>query len=154
MMVPPSAVPIFSALQCSNGAKFYKDPLPLAYSAFDIMIKREYGDFSLQSGLFTVNIPGVYKFNFNAHVQIVRDAASSSTSYIHRFELRVDGEPKATSYSTHCRDTCDNFFPVRISALLSLKFGETVGVFICGGKLYESKELKRYSRFLVDCKMG
>ena len=55
-------------------------------------------------------------------------------------ELRVDGDPKAVSYNSRSQPQCDSkpyYHPIRISALLSLKFGQMVGVYVTEGKIYE-----------------
>jgi len=138
--VPPSAIPIFSVMQCSNAVDDFKKTFSLAYSAFDIRIKKEYGDFNLKTGLFTVSVPGVYQFNFNSHVKFFKPQYGDKQCRSHKIELRVDGEPKAVSFGnrSYIQYTSDIYhLPVRISALLSLKLGETVDIFLSEGVLYE-----------------
>ncbi len=81
---------------------------------------------------------GIYQFNLNTNVKA---AGSRADQAKHKIELRVDGEPKVTSYCIMSRSYCDSddvyCQPVRISALLSLKLGEKVGIYAASGSIVE-----------------
>ena len=110
----------------------------MAFTSFDIQIKKEFGEFDLKTGLFTVGISGIYQFNLNTNVKVAGSSADEAT---HQIELRVDGEPKVKSHCIMSRPYCDSddvdCQPVRISALLSLKLGEKVGIYAASGCIVE-----------------
>ncbi len=129
----PSAIPIFSVLKISDPKN-----RSLSFTSFDIDIKKGYGEFDLKTGLFTVGISGIYQFNLNTNVKAAGSNADPAT---HQIEIRVDGEPKVTSYCVMSRSYCDSdevyCQPVRISTLLSLKLGEKVGIYAASGRIVE-----------------
>lgn len=129
----PSAIPIFSVLRVTDPKN-----RSLAFTSFDIQMKKEFGEFDLKTGIFAVGISGIYQFNLNTNVKADR----SSTDEPHQeIELCVDGEPIVTSYCIMSRSYCDideiYCQPVRISALLSLKLGEKVGIYVASGNIVE-----------------
>ncbi len=128
----PSVILIFAVLRIIDPNK-----RSLTFTSFDIEIKKEYGEFDLKTGLFTVGMSGIYQFNLNTNMKAAGSSADEAT---HQIELRVDGEPKVTSYCIMSR-SCDNDYvycqPVRISALLSLQLGEKVGIDSASGSIVE-----------------
>lgn len=133
-----SAIPIFSVLRVSDPQKRL---LTFNIISSDIQIKKEFGEFDLKTGLFTVGISGIYQFNLNTNVKVARSSSDQANAN-HQIELRVDGEPKVTSYCIMSRSYCVSeevpCQPVRISALLSLKLGEKVGIYAASGSIVEN----------------
>ena len=121
-----NVAPVFSVKNCSNPGAGPNQSL--AYSNLEFEIRTEHGDFDLKTGIFTVKTAGIYQFQFSGHVQCV-----NSTS--NRLELRVGSSKVATclnnSYS-------EGYQQANISALLSLKSGQKVGVFLISGKLMDT----------------
>ena len=104
-------------------------------------MKKEFGEFDLKTGIFTVGISGIYQFNLNTNLKADRSNPDEAHHVDQEMELCVDGKPIVTSYCIMSRSYCDNdkiyCQPVRISALLSLKLGEKVGIYVASGNIVE-----------------
>lgn len=143
-----STIPIFSARNCLNPASF--KGTSFAYSALDFDTKEEHGLFDQSSGIFTAKTAGFYQFNFNGHVFV------DGRNFVHQFLLKVDGIIKAVSYTHFSSLETTAYIPVSLSALVPLKTGEKVGVFVgYAGKLYEAPPtyVTRFCGILVAADM-
>jgi len=144
---------VFSAKICTNPTA--TGGTSLGFSALDFNTLNEYGDFDLAKGIFTVKKPGIYQFSFNSHVYVGPTqnvlSASGKANYTRHFELRVDEAVKAL-YNTYLYPQNGVYNPVLISALLTLKSGEKVGVFSVSGPLHEdtTKYIARFSCIFIS----
>jgi len=135
-------VPVFSALKCANSEE--AEGQSIGYAKVDFETKVEHGSFHLPTGIFSVKTAGIYQFHFSGHVATDQDV------HTHCFTIRVDGVVKAVFYS-HTPTDETWYQPVSLTALLPLKSGERVGVYIGVGKLYEGfpQFLTRFSGILL-----
>ena len=95
-------------------------------------MRADYGDFDLQTGIFTVKTAGIFQFNFVGIVQIVMKDFTT-----HQFELRVDGATKALCFANSCSET-KGYQNVVISTFIQLKVGQKVGMYLQLGKLHDA----------------
>lgn len=94
-----AAVPVFSVVVCTNPLESPNDqskqaetapassPIknePISFGTFEIETAKEYGDFNLKTGIFTVKKSGIFQFNFTGLTKI------TDGNHIHRFDLSVD----------------------------------------------------------------
>ena len=122
---------VFSVSKCTNPAAAAGQSFAYSSEGF-IPSSKEYGNFDLGSGIFTVKKAGVYQFHFNSHV-LMGDASR----YSRKFELRVNGSMKAMYHTDEYPSRHQVYHPVIISALLRLKPDDKIGVFSVTGKLHE-----------------
>jgi len=128
------AVPVFSVVKCTNPSASINEPL--SFASFEIETKKDYGDFDLKTGIFTVKKAGTFQLNFNG-----LSVTESSRS---QYELKVDGRRKSISY---VKVTSKNGFqPVVLSALLQLSVDQKVSINHVLGGLYETSKTG-YTRF-------
>lgn len=125
---PTNAVPVFSVVKCINPAPARGQSF--GFSSREFQDKKEHGKFDLSTGIFTVKTAGIYQFNFSGHV------TTDPISTEHYFVLKVDDVVKDVSF-TRLFSSTEEFQRVSLSAVLKLKTGEKVGVFVSAGKLYE-----------------
>lgn len=123
-----TAVPVFSVAECTN--PFAPLNEPLAFSSFDFETKKEYGDFNLSTGTFTVNKAGMFQFTFTGLVYICNVGTPT-----HQFELMVDDQSESIAFVN--LSGLEAFQPVVISALLQLKVGQKVSIIRVTGGLFE-----------------
>ena len=131
-------VPVFGAANCINPDAFQGQSF--GFSALEFDTKREHGSFKLKTGIFTVKTPGLYLFNFSAHVSTFSSCRS------HCISLKVDGIVKAvfdTKTSAHEKE----YQAVVLSALVPLKTGGKVGVYLTEGKLFQLGTEGHVARF-------
>lgn len=135
----PSAIPIFSVRTCIN--PYATANLSFGYTTHDFDVKAEHVQIDLPTGIVTILKSGIYQLIFNSTIQI-------STSYpTHRYELRVDGVAKASSFSQTASEI-GGYEPIVISALLQLNSDQKVGVFaVSNARLYESGPAQAVTRF-------
>jgi len=112
-----NVAPVFSVKNCSNPGAGPNQSL--AYSNLEFETRTDHGEFDLKTGIFTVTTAGIYQFQFSGHVQCV-----NSTS--NRLELRIGSSKVATCLNSYS----EGYQQENISALLSLKSGQKVGVFL------------------------
>lgn len=125
---------VFSVFKCTNPAAAAGQSFAYSSEGF-IPNSKEYGDFDLSSGIFTVKKAGVYQFHFNSHVLM----DNSGSRYSRKFELRVNGSMKAIYHNEEYPSGHQVYHPVIISALLRLKPDDKIGVFSVTGKLHEDE---------------
>jgi len=104
----------------------------LAFASYEIEPNKEYGDFDLKTGIFTVKKPGIFHFNFNGLANI------SKGPRIHKVQLWVDGCVKSASYLN--LTLSDGYQPVLLSALQQLVTGQKVSVSIIDGELFDGPQ--------------
>ena len=134
--------PSFSAFKCANSEA--PEGHSIGYANLDFETKGEHGSFHLSTGIFSVKTAGIYQLNFSGHV------ATNKDGHTHCYTIRVDGVVKAVYYS-HTPTDEEWYQPVSLSALLPLKSGEKVGVYLGVGKLYEGfpQFITRFSGILL-----
>ncbi len=144
-MTTSKTTSVFSVKNCTNPTAAAGQSF--GFSALDFKTPADYGTFNLAKGIFTVKMPGLYQLNFSSHVLV----NINSGAYIRHYEMRVDGSVKAL-YSTYLYPQSGVYNPVLISALLPLKSGEKVGVFLVSGPLHEdaTKYVTRFSCVYVS----
>ncbi len=130
------SVPVFSAVVCTNPSATMNESL--SFTAFEIEAKKEYGDFDLKTGFFTVKKPGTFQFNFTGLAQM------KGRSRSHHLELLVDGFWKSMSFVN--MESSDGYQPVVLSALQQLVTGQKVSVVIRHGELFDNLKT-RATRF-------
>lgn len=121
----PTNVPIFSVLKCTNPAAAKGESF--GYSTFVTETQTAHGHFDLPSGIFTVKTAGNYQLNFNTHVGFTTGGLN------HGFALKINDKIVAASFNSV------GYQPVGISALVSPKTGDKIGIFaLRSGELYQS----------------
>jgi len=135
----PSAIPIFAVRTCTNPTAAAN--ASFGYATHDFDVKVDYVQIDLPTGIVTILKSGIYQLIFNSTIQI------STSIPTHRYELRVDGVAKASSFSQTASEA-GGYQPIVISALLQLNADQKVGVFAAGnGRLYESGPAQAVTRF-------
>ena len=135
----PTNVPVFSVKNCTNPEAFKGESL--SYSTFETEAKTAHGNFDLPSGIFTVKTAGNYQLYFSTHVGFTIGGLN------HGFALKINDTIVAASFNSA------GYQPVGISALVSTKTGDKVGIFaLRSGKLYQSykHETRFYGNLLLD----
>jgi len=123
-------------LECTNPSP--SEPESLTFATFEIETKKEYGEFDLKTGLFTVKKSGIFQFNFSGLADV------SNGSRTHDFELMVDGESKSMSFLN--MTVAEGYQPVSLSAFLQLMPGQKVSMNLFEGALYDNPKT-RATRF-------
>lgn len=89
------------------------------------------------SGIFTVRTPGNYQFIFKGHVKLTSDHLS------HQFDLKLNGKTVASSLTHSTVEVTTNAVQlVDLTAFLSLKTGDEVGIFVNHGQIYEGENYR------------
>jgi len=128
--------PVFSVSECTNANGLIRNQ-PLYFSSFEISTRKEYGEFDLKTGIFTVKKAGVFQFNFTGL------AKKTINSPHHHSELLVDGCRKAISILTST--VLNGCQPVFLLALLPLIIGQKVSINLVSGELCDAPD-NRISR--------
>lgn len=137
-----TCVPVFSVEKCTNPAAVKGQSFGYSTSLIDANIN--HGHFDLPSGTFTVKTAGTYQLDFNALVSL------TTGNQYHRVDLKINGESKAASCNYSSLETA-GYQPVVITALVSLKTGDVVGIYAYQGKLYQDADHKsRFSAVLFS----
>lgn len=129
-LLATTAVPVFSVKTCTNPAA--ERHQSLSFSSFDFDTRADYGDFDIQTGIFTIKTAGIFQFNFVGLVQIVTKELPT-----HQFELRVDGGTKAICFANSSSET-KGYQNVVISTFIELEVGQKVGMYLQAGKLHDA----------------
>ena len=131
-------VPVFGAANCINLDAFKGQSL--GFSALEFDTKTEHGSFKLKTGIFTVKTPGFYQFSFSGHVSTFSSIRYSCIS------LKVDGIVKAV-FDTKTSAYEKEYQAVALTALVPLKTGEKVGVYLTEGQLFQLGTEGHVARF-------
>ena len=113
------------------------------YELLDMETNTSVGSFDKRTGQFVVHTPGLYLFHFNG--------VSHRKQNTYEVVLRVNEMDRASPYCSHSSSA---FGSVAMSALLPLKTGDKVDVFVTVGILDEDKTgwmHNRFSGLLVSC---
>ena len=73
-----AAVSVFSVVECTNPIAPLDEPL--AFSSFDFVTKKEYGDFNLTTGIFSVDKAGMFQFTFTGMVTFLTTSLPPTSS--------------------------------------------------------------------------
>jgi len=158
-----AAVPVFSVAVCTNPLESPNDqsrqaetaaassPIKnetLSFGTFEIKTAKEYGDFNLKTGIFTVKKSGIFKFNLTGLAKI-KDGCR-----LHCFHLSVDRKSKSKSLLSLA--SSDGHQPIVISVLLPLVTGQKVSIIRVKGGLYDTPHapITRFSCVFRLCLMS
>lgn len=140
MKMSNNVIPVFSVQQCINPDASRNQSL--GYSIHDFPPKFQHGEFNIKMGIFTAKTAGIYQFHFSSHVCLVGTNSVASL----QIDLKVDGTTKAVSFTQlSSTSVTTGYHPIDLLALLQLKPGQKVGVYLVDGKLHEN--LKVSTRF-------
>ena len=123
-----TAVPVFSVRDCINPDASVHS---YGFSTSVIETNTDHGNFDLPSGIFTVKTAGNYLLNFNTHVDLDEQ---DEDRWARRMHLKVNGE---TEVSSNNYSSTSGIQSVVMTALLTLKTGDKVGVSGFLGELHE-----------------
>lgn len=123
-----TAVPVFSVRDCINPDESFH---AYGFSTSVIETNTDHGNFNLPSGIFTVKTTGNYLLNFNTHVDLDQQ---DEDRWARRMHLKVNGE---TEVSSNNYSSTSGIQSVVMTALLTLKTGDKVGVSGFLGELHE-----------------
>ena len=126
--VKPAAVPIFSASGLGN------DPIACTatYRQLEFQSDTNHGTFDASTGKFTAATAGLYQFSFNGISWQNMDSASKGLTKV---ELRVNGQQRASSVVNCHYGNGATSYCLSISAVIPLKRGNVVDVFVSNGRL-------------------
>ena len=123
-------------MECTNPTASESESL--TFASFEFETKKEYGDFDLKTGFFTVEKSGIFQFHFSGLADV------SNGSRTHDFELMVDGESKSMSFLN--MTVAEGYQPISFSAFLQLMAGQKVSMNLFEGALYDNPKT-RATRF-------
>jgi len=169
-----NAITVFSVKKCRNpqslpprmitprnqpcrrttGGKFVPGPPgQLSFDDYELETVKEHGDFDDLTKTFTVKTSGLYLLHFSGYYDAIRPSYNYTYDSGASVELMI-ADPETpfaeciNSYAVRSSKLIE-YPPVVVSALLPLKAGDKIGVFVNWGKLHESSSFTtRFSGIL------